>query len=910
MEPDRRDSPPRVAAFLIEARLPAELAEAVLGDLEEEYRTRVGRGRLPAYLWYWGQALVLRAAKLRRLSRRLRDVQPTWERNRPRRVRGGPTDIRSRIMRPEDLKYAVRRLARSPGFTMVAVLSLALGIGANTAIFSIVNAVLLRHLPVTDPDRLVEVYTSNDGGYPASSSSYPDYVDVRDHNDVFTGIAGERTVIAREDRDGRTSVVFGEVVTANFFDVLGVPMALGRSFLPEEDAEPMAHPVVILGYRTWTRDFGRDPNIMGTSVRLGARAFTVVGVAPERFNGTFPVIVTSFYAPMMMSGAFMDSGGNQLTRRSQRSMFLKARLKPGVTVAQANAALKAFSEGLAERFPDSNKNRIMSALASEDVAIHPLVDKAMVPVAGLLLTVVGLVLLIACVNLASFLLARAEERRREIAVRLALGAGRGALIRQLLVETVLLALLGGGAGIAVAQWTLALLMSFKPPIPVPIELDVSLDGHVLLFTLFVSVLAGILFGLVPALQATNPDVAPTLKDEAGRAGKPGRFSLRGALVVAQVAFSFVLLIVAGLFVRSLQKAQAIDPGFYTGPAAMVTPMASLASYKSDEEKEAYYRTLEERLLADPDIDQVAMADRFPLGMSIQTSDFVLPGVPSPRPDGVWEIDNAHVSPGYFPAMDVPILRGRAFASSDGEGEAVAVVSEAFVQRFYPGRQVVGRTIETRRGSRVRIIGVARDTKVRTLGEAPRPYLYRLQGQSGAPALEIVTRGRGSSARILAATLRVVKDVDPDVPIFEAKTMNEHLSLMLFPPRMAALLLSVFGALALALAAVGIYGVVSYTVSRRTREVGIRMSLGASATDVVAMAVRSGMRLVMIGGVIGVVLAAAVTWSISRYLYGIGATDLATFVVIPLLLGGVAFAAAFVPALRASAVDPACALRAD
>ncbi len=813
-------------------------------------------------------------------------------------------------MRPDDLKYAVRRLARSPGFTVVAVLSLALGIGANTAIFSIVNAVLLRHLPVTDPARLVEVYTSDDGGYPAAPSSYPDYVDLRDHNDVFSGVAGERTVIAREDRDGRPSVVFGEVVTGNFFDVLGVPMALGRSFLPEEDIEPMAHPVVILGYRTWTREYGGDPRIVGKSVRLGDRPFTVVGVAPEGFNGTFPVIVTSFYAPMMMSGAFMDRGGEQLTSRSQRSMFLKARLKPGMTVVQANAALKAFSEGLAEKYPESNEHRIMSAIASADVSIHPLVDKAMVPVAALLLTVVGIVLLIACVNLASFLLARAEERRKEIAVRLALGAGRAALIRQLLVETVLLGLLGGGAGIALANWTLKLLMTFKPPIPVPIELDVSLDGHVLLFTLVVSVLAGILFGLAPALQATNPDVAPVLKDEAARTSGPGRFSLRGTLVVVQVAFSFVLLIVSGLFVRSLQKAQAIDPGFYTGSAAMVSPMVSLASYETEEQKKAYYHTLEQRLLADPEIDQVAMADRFPLGMSIQTSDFVLPGVPSDRSDGVWEIDNAHVSPRYFTTLEVPIVRGRGFVSSDEKGEVVAVVSEAFVQRFYPGQDVVGRVIETRRGSPVRIIGVARDTKVRTLGEAPRPYLYRLEGQSGAPALEVVTRGRGSSAQILAATLRVVKDIDPDVPIFEAKTMNEHLAIMLFAPRMAALLLSVFGALALALAAVGIYGIVSYAVSRRTREVGIRMSLGASATDVVAMAVRGGMRLVLLGGIIGVGLAAAVTWSISRYLYGIGATDVATFVVIPLLLGGVALAAAFVPALRASAVDPARALRAE
>jgi predicted permease len=906
-------APPHLATLLIQARLPRDLADAVAGDLEEEYRIRVRRlrGRRRADLWYWGQALALRAGALRRVSRRLRAMRPTWERNRPRRAGGDRPDFWSHMpMHPDDLKYAVRRLVKSPGFTVVAVLSLALGIGANTAMFSLVDAVLLRHLPFSHPERLVDIYTSEENGYAASTSSYPDFADLRSHNDVFSGVVGERTEIARMERDGEPKVVFGELVSWNYFQVLGVHMAVGRSFLPEEDATPMAHPVVILGYRMWVKEYGQDPGVLGKTVRLNGRPFTVVGVAPKAFTGTFPVLVTGFYAPMMMSQAFMDTGGQQLINRDSRSMFLKARLKPGVTVAQANAALKAFSEGLAERYPDSNKGRIMSALATQDVAIHPLVDKAVVPMAALLLTVVGLVLLIACVNLATFLLARAEERRKEIAVRLALGAGRGALIRQLLTETTLLALLGGAAGIGLAKWTLDLLMGFKPPIPVPVELDVSLDRTVLLFTLGVSLLAGLVFGLAPALQATRPDVASTLKDEGGRTGKPGRFSLRSLLVVTQVALSFVLLIGAGLFVRSLQKAQSIDPGFYTGPAAMVMPMLELSDHKTDEERTAYLRTLKERLLADPDIQQVAMADRFPLGMSIQLSDFVLPGVPSDRSDGAWEIDDVHVEPGYFKTMDVPIVQGRAFTDADVDEGSLLVVSQAFVKRFYPGQDVVGRTLETPHGVPMRIVGVARDTKVRTLGEAPRPYIYRLQGKKDVGSMEVLVRGKGTSARLLAAEERVVKDVDPDVPLFEAKTMNEHLSLMLFAPRMAALLLSVFGALALALAAVGIYGVVSYAVSRRTRELGIRMSLGASARDVVAMAVGGGMRLVLAGGVIGVVLAAGVTWSISRYLYGIGTTDLATFVAIPVLLSGVALLAAFIPARRASVVDPVRALKSE
>jgi predicted permease len=814
-------------------------------------------------------------------------------------------------MRPEDVKYAVRRLIRAPGFTTVAVLSLALGIGANTAIFSLVNAVLLRDLPVADPDQLVELYTSESDGYAFATSSYPDFMDVRENADVFSDVIGTRTFITRMDRGGEPEVVFGELISWDYFDVLGVPMALGRSFVEEEDVSPGSHPVVILGYRTWTQQFGADPGVLGQTLRLDGRIYTVVGVAPEAFTGTMPVLVTHMFVPLMMTNELMGglSGTDQLRRRQSRSMFLKARLRDGVTVTQANDALEAFSAGLAERYPETNEHRTMSVLASGDVALHPLVDRALVPVAGLLLSVVGLVLLIACANLASFLLARAEDRRKEIAVRLALGASRGALVRQLLVETTILALMGGAAGLLLAHWTLGLLMSFQPPLPIPVSFDVSLDRTVLWFTAGVSVLAGMAFGLAPALQATNPDVAPTLKDEGTGGGRPRRFNLRSGLVVVQVAFSFVLLIGAGLFVRSLQKAQDIDPGFDTGPAALIWPMPEMSGYETDEERRIFSRTYEERLLAHPAIDAVAQADVLPLGAGVQTRSIVVPGVPSESPDGDHDIDNAMVSPGYFDAMGIPILRGRGFSEADVDGDPVFIVSEAFAQRFYPGEEAVGRTVETRGGDPIRIVGVARDVKVRTLGEEPRPFVYSLHGQGGLfLGLQLVVKGPGTSLELLAATREVLRELDPDMVVMEAKTMNEHLALMLFPPRMAALLLSVFGGLALILAAIGIYGVVSFAVSKRTRELGIRMSLGASGADVVRMAIGGGMRLVVVGGVVGIALAGAVTWSIAGFLYGIGATDLATFVVIPLLLSTVALFAAYVPAKRAGSVDPVRALR--
>jgi predicted permease len=815
-------------------------------------------------------------------------------------------------MHPQDLKYAVRRLARSPGFTLVAVLSLALGIGANTAMFSLVNAVLLRDLPVEAPEELVEVYTSEQDGYEYATSSQPDYQDLKARGEVFSGVVGTRTFIARLDQGGAPEVVFGELVSWDYFKVLGVPMAQGRYFLPEEDATIGTHPVAILGHQTWTQTFGSDPAVLGQDVYLNGRPYTVVGVAPEAFTGSMPVMVSSFFVPLMMTDELMGLSSSQIERRSSRSMFLKARLKPGVTVEQANASLAAFSAGLAEAYPDTNEDRVMSALANGDVALHPLVDNALVPVAGLLLTVVGVVLLIACANLASFLLARAEDRRKEIAVRLALGARRSALIRQLMVETTLLAALGGVAGFVLANWTLQLLMSFQPPLPVPVNFDVSLDRTVLFFTAGVSLLAGLLFGLAPALQATNPDVAPTLKNEGTGGGRPRRFNLRNGLVVTQVAFSFVLLIGAGLFVRSLQKAQLIDPGFDTGPAAMIWPMPELSGYETSEDIRIFTETFEQRLLAHPSITAVAQTDVVPLGMGVQTQSFIVPGVPSETPDGDHDIDNSTINYGYFDAMGVDVVRGRSFQAGDAQGDPVVIVSQAFVDRFYPGEDVVGRPLETPGGSELRILGVAADAKVRTLGEVPRPFVYKLQGQienvffSG----QFVVRGSATGLELLEAAQGVLDEVDPNMVIMEAKTMNDHLAIMLFPPRMAAMLLSVFGGLALLLSAIGIYGVVSYSVAKRTRELGIRMSLGANRGDVIRMAVGSGMRLVVVGAVLGVGLAGAGTWALKGFLYGIGTTDLATFAAIPVVLMAVALTAAWIPARRASSVDPVTALRSE
>jgi predicted permease len=811
-----------------------------------------------------------------------------------------------------DLRYALRRLGGTPGFTLVAILSLALGIGANTAMFSVVNTVLLKEQPFADRDRLVEVYTSEADGFAHSTSSVPDYLDLRAEVDAFDAVVATRTFLARYDRGERPELAFGELVSWDYFQELGIPMTLGRSFRPDEDATPGVGQVAILGYKTWLNDFGSDPGILGQTVTLNGYPFTVIGVAGEAFNGTIPVLSTGFFAPLTMTNELMGGlGTNQYDRRGSRSLFVKARLSEGVTVDQANQALAAFSRGLEERWPETNELRYMSALPVSEVSLHPFVDRILVPVAGLLLVVVGIVLLIACANLASFLLARAEDRQKEIALRLALGSGRGRLVRQLLVETVLLASLGGVAGLLLARWTLDLLLSFQPPLPVPVSFVVELDGSVLAFTAAVSIVAGVLFGLAPALQATRPDLAPTLKDAGRRPGRAGRYSLRNSLVVTQVAFSFLLLIGAGLFIRSLQKAQAIDPGFDTSPAAMVWPLPELAGYESSDEVVTYFRTLRDRLLADPQIDAVAMASRLPLGSEVQTNGYEIPGNPSETPDGDWDLDDTTVMPGYFETMGVEILQGRSFRDEDLDGERVVVVSQAFVDRFYRGEDVLGRTISYPGSTDpFRIVGVARDTKVRSLGEAPRPFIYHTPWPGFIPGMQVVVRGSLPGAGLLALTREIMDEVDPDMVMFSAKTMNEHLALMLFPPRMAAFFLGVFGGLALLLSGIGIYGVVSHAVARRTREMGIRLSLGATARDVVVMAVGGGMRLVAVGAVIGVVLAGTVTWLISGYLYGISSTDVVTFLAIPILLTGVALVAAFVPARRASRVDPVQALRSD
>jgi predicted permease len=814
-----------------------------------------------------------------------------------------------------DVRYAFRRMAKAPGFTAIAIGSLALGIGANTAIFSLVNAVLLSGLPVRAPQELVEIYTSEEhDGYPYSVSSYPDLEDLRERTDLFSGVAGYEAFFSRLETEASTEPIWGEMVSWNIFSLLGIEPEVGRFFVVEEGQSPGTHPVVVLGHNYWQKRFGGDPGVVGSGIRLGGHQYTVVGVAPESVQGfTAPGFSMDMFAPYMMADALdLDGGSGHLTRRTDRSTFIKARLAPGVSVQEARAALQTLSARQREAYPDAWRDRSFNLLPTAEVAIHPIVDGPLRAVAALLLTVVGLVLLVACTNLAGFLLARASDRKKEVALRLALGARRLTLIRQLLTETLILGILGGGAGLLVAHWALQALMAFQPPIPIPINLDVGLDKTVLLFTLGVSAAAGAFFGLVPALQSTRPDVAPTLKDESGTGtGRMRRFSLRNILIVTQVSVSMVLLLGAGLFLRSLQSAQTIDLGFTLREGGIVWLMA-LGGDIGDEEVANLDRALQERALAIPGVEKVASAEMLPLGISFQTGSWDIPGVEPPEGEEHHDIAYNTVSRTYFDVMGIPIVAGRSFGPEDRRGsEPVVIISETAARRFWPGENPVGREVlRTSREQPYRIVGVAKDTKAWTLGEEYRPYIYLSKEQSTEVSSMIVATGSIPEAQITTELLRVARETDPRLVVMEAKTMSDHLSIALFPPRMAALLLGVFGALALILASTGLYGTVAFSVARRTREMGIRLSLGADASGVVAMVLRGAMGLVLVGAVIGLLLSLGLAQAVKGFLYGVGATDPVAFIGVPAVLVGVALLAALVPARRASRVNPVHALKSE
>jgi predicted permease len=811
----------------------------------------------------------------------------------------------------KDVRFALRRLWQSPGFTLTAVASLALGIGANTAIFSLVNTALLRPLPARQPERLYSLSVSGEGGS-MLAFSYPSYRDYRDRNEVLDGLFASRLAPFSLSRGGDNQRLWGYLVTGNYFDVLGVAPARGRAFTQEEDRVPLAHPVAVISHGCWQRRFGGDPEVVGREITLNGHPFKVVGVAPEGFHGTEVIYTPEIWVPMMMQ-EWIEPENPWLERRTTQNLFATGRLKDGVTPAQAEASLNLLAAQLGREHPDTDEGQRITL--TPPGFIIPQLRGAVLSFAAVLMGVVGLVLLLACVNLAGLLLARAAGRRREIAIRLAVGAGRWRIVRQLLTESVVLALVGGAAGLLLAFWIIDLVLAYRPAIDIPVWIDLTVDWRVALFALGASLATSLVFGLMPALQATRPELVPALKDLGARpGGGGGRWRLRSALVVLQVAVSLLLLVAAGLAVRALRQLQTNSPGFEVAGGLVLSYDLARQGYDEARGRE-FHRRVVERVRALPGVRAASLTDLFPLSLNYSSTNIHVEGQPAARGANVPQAMVASVGPDYFQAMGIPLVAGRDFAAPDSaDAPRAIVVNEALARRFFPGPDPAGAAVGRRvsfagpEGPFRQIVGVARDGKYWTMGEAPQPFVYFPLAQSYFSNATLVVRAEGDP-RALAASIRgAVRGLDEGLPLYDVKTMEEHLGLSLFPARVAATLLGAFGLLALLLAAVGVYGVVSYAASQRTREIGIRVALGAQRRDVLRLVGGRGLLLVAAGVGLGLAGAFALTRFMSSLLYGVSATDPSTFALVVALLGGVALLACYVPARRATKVDPVVALR--
>jgi macrolide transport system ATP-binding/permease protein len=805
----------------------------------------------------------------------------------------------------QDLRYGLRMLLKTPGFTAIAVLSLALGIGANTAIFSLLNTAVLRPLPIEKPDEMVG-FNNTEEQRLFPTFSYPNYKDFETRNQVFSGVMAYRFAPLSLSHDGINERLWGYVVTGNYFEVLGVNAALGRVISTDDDLTPGGHPVAVLSYKCWQTRFGSDLNINGKEILVNGRGYTVIGIAPQGFSGTEIIAAPEIWFPMAMQ-AQIDVGDQWLTKRGVENIFVQGRLKSGVSTSQAQAALNLIAADLEREYPDINEGKrvILSPIGLMTGAGRGMV----VGFVSLLMAGVGLVLLLACTNLANLLLARAAERRREIGVRLALGASRFQLVRQLLTESMLLAVGGGALGLLMAVWLVDMATGLKPPIDVPLAIELHIDYRVLIFTCLLTLATGLLFGILPALQATKTDLLSALKDESGFGNLKGS-RLKNGLIVFQVAVSVVLLVGGGLMLRSLQNAQTVKLGFDPQNAIELSFDLRLQGYNESQGREFQKRLLE-RVRALPDVQGAGIADLVPVDLHFgRRSVFIEGQLPERNANAPRAMSN-RITPGYFAAMSTRLLQGRDFSEQDNETAArVVIVNETFARQFWQGEDAIGKrfSIDNPESPKLQIIGIAEDGKYAGLGEDPRAFIYRPMWQSYTGSSSLIVRGATDSQRLIAEVRSQLRELDANMPISTAKTLVERLALPLLPARLAASSLGSFGLLALALAAIGIYGVMSYGVTRRTREIGIRIALGAQQADVLNLVMKQGTRLTLIGLGLGLLASLALTRLMKNLLFGISATDPLTFIFISLLLAGVALLACYVPARRATKVDPMVALR--
>jgi predicted permease len=817
-----------------------------------------------------------------------------------------------------DVRLGVRQFVRQPAFALTAVASLALGIGLTTTLFSVVNAVLLKRTPIAGSDRLVEIY-SGFGDFPQLTSSYPDYQSIREGADAFQGVAAHSFVRAILSSGDRPRLVTGETVSANYFELLGVTPSLGRGFRGDEELIPGAAPVVVLSHGLWQRQFGGRPDAIGKTLELSGRPYSIVGIAPRDLAGTVPGIPTDFWAPVSMVEQFEfagvqwtadnDPGRSRLDRRGTRWLFLKGRLAEGQTLEQARSQVAAIFARLKADHPVTHKNVQPSVVAAAGIRFHPMIDRYVRAASVVLLTAVGLVLLIACANVANMLLARSTVRRRELAIRAAIGAGRGRIVRQLLSEGLVLAGVGGAIGPLIAFWAARAVSGFGTKVfPIPVDFSVSVDGAVLAFAIAVSLLTAALFGLAPAWSASRLDLVSALKETtAGDAdGARRRVSLRDALVVGQLALSLVLLVSGALLMRGLLSARGTDIGYDPRPVASLSFNLQMNGYDVDRATTFRDRAIE-AVRALPGVTAVSYASRLPLASDINMDAVKVAGHHGATDDAT-PIDTVSVGADYFRTVGVPIVSGRAFTADDIlQARAVAIVNETMARRYWPDGSAVGRRIHLGDFDQPAqtIVGVARDHDVRSVGEDPRPYLHVPARRSSSIGLIVRTTVPAVSA--LPTLRQALWRLEPNIVFTEDVSAEEIAATTMAPTRIGATLLASFGALALLLAAVGLYGVIAYAVSLRTREVGIRMALGAARGQVLLMVLAQGGRLALVGIVLGGVASLGVGQVLGSLLYGVSPFDAAAYGIASALLLSVAGVANLAPALAASRIDPLRAL---
>jgi predicted permease len=805
-----------------------------------------------------------------------------------------------------DIRYGWRTLRKSPLFASMAVLSLALGIGANASIFSVINAILLRPLPAVE--RASELVSLNEkvGGNALPLISFPDYRDFRDRNSVLSGMAGIGFVPASVGPKGNTQRMFGYIVTGSYFDVLGVKPLAGRLLQPGDDKIRGGHPVVVLSYTGWLKWFGGDPNTVGSKVQVNGREFTVLGITPKGFFGTELFLDPDVFFSMSMQKELSDA--DYLDRRSKRTFFSVGRLKPGVSVSQAEAALNGIGRQLAQEYPAEDGG--MQVLLTPPGLAGAFLREPIIGFVAAMFGVSCLVLLVACVNLASMLLARAGDKRKETAIRLALGAGRIVLIRQLLTENLMVALLGGAGGALFATWFMSALAAWHPPVDIPLIVSAPVDYRVFLFALVVSSVTALLFGLLPAVQATKTDLVPALKNEASTS-RFRYWHLRDYMVAAQVCLSVLLLFCSVLVVKSLQRSLDAPIGFDPHGVATVAFDLNMQGYDEPRGRDFEKRMLEQvRQL--PGIESAALVEHIPLTLGVPWSPVYIEGKPVPKRAS--DVPNPYaflVTPDYFQTMRTHLISGRDFDARDKQGaKRVAIVNSAFVKRLLDGVNPLGHRFSTSPNDKpIEIVGVVETGKYYNLTEQGSPAFWMPLEAEYKPAAALVTRTRMIPPESALPGIRgVVRELDPSMALFAAGSVEDQLSWTFFPARIAAFMLSGFGVLALVLSSTGIYGVMAYAVSRRTREIGIRMAIGATQRQVLASVARSAAILIGAGLVVGLGMALAAGRLLERILYGVKPSDPLTFAIVFAIMLGVGAAATFLPARRATRIDPMQALR--